>query len=249
MTSENSEKSSNTKGRRKKTKRKKERLPRKLIHIPNADKNFHESWEEGDDPLNFPHPFRLLLASGGRPNLRKTNTAKNVVLRQEPPFEIIHLLHCGGSVTKEWDDFNVNLLDEIPEPYDTEVFNPDKKTLLIIEDWNFRDGFSSSHKKRIDRIFGYTSTHQNCSIICTSQGFFAIPHIIRLMSNVIIVWKTKDMDSMETIRRRVDMKKDDWLHIFNTYIKEPHDFLLIDNTKNTPYPLRINGYKILKINY
>jgi len=235
--------------RNQKNKRKnKEKLPRTLLHIPNADKKFHESWEDGDDPLNFPHPFRCLLASGGRPNLRKTNTAKNIVLRQEPPFEVIHLLHCGGSNSKEWDDFNVNLLKEVPEPYDEKIFNPAKKTLLIIEDWNFKNE-KAANKKKFDRILGYTSTHQNVSVITTAQGFFSIPHMFRLMSNIICVWKTKDMDSLETMRRRVDMKKEDWLHIFNNFIIEPHDFLMIDNTKNTPYPLRINGYKVLKINY
>ena len=57
------------------------------------------------------------------------------------------------------------------------------------------------------------------------------------------------MDSLETIRRRVDMKKDDWLYIFNNFIKEKHDSLWIDNTKNTSYPLHVNGYQIIKINY
>ena len=235
--------------KRKVKKKPKSQLPKELIYIPNADKHFHEEWQDGDDALDFPHPFSCLLASGGKPNLRKTNTAKNIIVRQSPPFEKILLIHCGGRVTKEWGDFNAELLEEIPHPYDDEIFDPKVKTLLILEDLNFPDGFNEESRKRIDRIYGYTSTHQNLSIICTAQGFFSIPHMIRLMSNVIIVWKTQDMDSLETIRRRVDMKRPDWLYMFNNFIKKKHDSLWIDNTKNTPYPLRVNGYQIIKINY
>lgn len=236
----------------KKTKKKKKKsrpkLPKELLYIPNKDKAFHESWEEGDDALDFPHPVRILLASGGRPNLRKTNTLKNIIIRQDPPFQKIYLLHCGGSITKEYDDFNVHLLTELPEPYDEEIFDPLKKTLLILEDLNFKS-FDKRERKKVDRIYGYTSTHQNLSIMTTSQGFFQIPPMIRKMSNVIICWKTQDMDALEIIRRRVDIKKDDWRYIFDNYIKEKHDSLWIDNTKSSPYPLRVNGYQIIKINY
>ena len=223
-------------------------LPKELLYIPNKDKEFHESWQTTDDLLDFPHPVRILLASGGKPNLRKTNTLKNILVRQNPPFEKIYLIHCGGKVTEEYEDFNVELLTEIPTPYDKEIFDPLKKTLLILEDLNFKS-MGKQEMKNIDRIYGYTSTHQNLSIYTTSQGFFAIPHMVRLMSNVLILWRSADLDSMEIIRRRVDMTRDDWYYILNNYLKEPFDSLWIDNTKDSPAPLRINGYDIVKINY
>ncbi len=232
-----------------KKRKKRQRLPQELIYIPNADKKFHEKWEDGDDLLDFPHPVRILLASGGKPNLRKTNSLKNIICRQSPPFEKIYLIHCGGKITKEYEDFNVELLDEIPDPYDEEIFDPEKKTLLILEDLNFKDGFSRIQRKKIDRIYGYTSTHQNLSIMTTSQGFFAIPHMVRLMSNVLVLWRSADLDSMETIRRRVDLKKEDWYYILDNFLKKPYDSLWIDNTKNSPAPLRLNGYQIIKANY
>lgn len=228
--------------------KKKKYLPRELIYIPNQDKKFHESWANDDDPLDFPHPVRILLASGGKPNLRKTNTLKNIILRQNPPFQKILLLHCAGSASQEYEDFNAELLTEIPEPNDTEMFKPDKKTLLILEDLNFKE-MNKNERRRFDRIFGFTSTHLNVSIFTTSQGFFSIPPMIRKMSNVLIIWKTMDRDSMETIRRRVDIKKEDWHYILDEYLHAAHDSLWIDNTKKTPYPLRKNGYEIIKINY
>ena len=81
----------------KKNKRKnKVKLPKELIHIKNLDKSWHESWddkedENGLDILDFPHPFRMLLC--GKVNARKTNTIKNIIIRQNPPFENIYLFH------------------------------------------------------------------------------------------------------------------------------------------------------------
>lgn len=227
-------------------KKKKSLLPKELIHIPNADKKFHEEWDDNDDPLDFPHPVRILLASGGKPNLRKTNTLKNIIVRQQPPFEKIYLLHCGGAVTKEYDEFNAECLSEVPEPYDEELFDPDTKTLLVLEDLNY-GGMNRRDKGLLNRLYGYTSTHQNLSIMATSQGFFDIPPSIRRMSNVLIIWKPKDMDHLETLRRRVDMTKKDWNHIFEQYCHEPFDSIWIDDTKNSPHKLRLNGYKSINL--
>lgn len=225
-------------------KKKKSQLPKELIYIPNQDKSFHEKYEGDEDPLDFTHPVRILLASGAKPNLRKTNTAKNIVVRQQPPFERIYLIHCGGKVTKEYEDFNAELLEEIPEPYDTEVFDPKVKTLLILEDLNFRSK-SKKQLKNLDRLYGYTSTHQNLSIICCVQNFFSIPHGIRMMSNVFIVWKAIDRDQMEIIRRRLDCPKDKW-HGLLDLLKQPWDSLWFDFTSGTKYPIRINGYTIVE---
>lgn len=231
--------------KKKQRKRKNKRLPKELIHIKNKDKQFHEKWEDDDDMLNFCHPFRCLLASGGRPNLRKTNTLKNIIIRQDPPFERILLIHCGGKNSKEYDDFNVELLDDIPDPFDEEIFDPEVKTLLILEDCNYQS-MKRQELGKLQRIYAYTSTHQNLSICSTTQGFFLIPNFIRMMSNVIILWKAQDMDSMETIRRRCDFKKKHWEKLLKHLVK-PWDSLWFDNTKGTKYPIRKNGYEIIDI--
>lgn len=234
--------------RKKKKKQQKKKLPQELLFIENADKKWHEKWSDGDDLLDFPHPHRILLASGGRPNLRKTNTLKNIILRQWPPFEKIYLVHCGGTLTKEYDEFNAVLLDDIPCAYDGELFNVKKKNLLILEDLNFK-GMNKVQKKNLDRLYGYTSTHLSLSIYNTVQNFFNIDPVFRRMSNVLILWRTRDIDSMETLRRRADMKKEDWKFILDTYLKETFDSLWIDNTKKSIAPLRINGYDVVQINY
>lgn len=231
-----------------KSKKKKSRpnLPKELIYIPNADKDWHEEWDSSDNEADFPAPVRLLACSGGRPNMRKTNTLKNVIIRQCPAFEVIYIVHCGGELTKEYDEFNAICLDDLPDPCDKKLFDRKVKTLLVLEDLNF-EGMNRMQRKKLDRLYGFTSTHLNVSIFCTSQGFFAIPPLVRKMSNVLFIWKTLDMDSLETIRRRVDIPKDQWRYIFETYFKNPWDFLVVDNTKNTRWPLRMNLFEPIDV--
>ena len=54
--------------------------------------------------LNFPHPFRGVLL--GPPNCGKTTTVKNTLMRQEPPFKRMYIIHCDGEYTQEYDDVN-----------------------------------------------------------------------------------------------------------------------------------------------
>ena len=214
-----------------------------IIHIPNPEKKFHESWYKGRNKLNFPSPFRIFLASN-QPNMGKTNIIKNIIIRANPKFKKIYLFHIGGKYSKEYDDIDFELLDEIPEP-DDDIFDPKIKKLLIIEDKNFKF-MTKQDLFRLDRAYGFTSTHRNLNICCACQSFFSCPTSVREMSNVYILWKTRDLDSLKTIGRRVGLKKEEIYELMKQHLKEPRDSLWIDNTFNTPYKLRKNGFEIIK---
>ncbi len=217
--------------------------PDELIHIPNPEKTFHESWFDKRNKLNFPHPYRMLLLGGV--NMGKTNIIKNIVIRANPKFKEIFLYHCGGGYVKEYDDIDFTSIDEIPEPH-SELFDPKIKKLLIIEDKEYKY-MNKEELKRLDRAFGYVSTHRNLSVIATGQDFFNLPIPIRRMSNVFVLWKTKDTDSLKTIGRRVGLKKEEIQDLMINYLKEPRDSLWLDNTFNSPYKVRINGFKIINL--
>lgn len=215
--------------------------PNELLIIPNKEKSRHEKWYTGRNMLNFPAPYRMLLCSI-QPNLGKTNIVKNIILRTKPKFKRIMLLHCGNGVQTEYDDIDYECIDAIPE-INSDCFNEDKKTLLIIEDKNFKF-FDKDDLHRLDRLYGFTSTHSKsllCIIVC-SQSFMDVPPSVRRMSNVYVLWKTKDIDSMKTIGRRVGLLKEELLYLIRKYLKDVHDTLWIDCTKQSPYPLRLNGF-------
>jgi hypothetical protein len=83
--------------------------------------------------LNFPHPFRGVLL--GPPNCGKTTTVKNILMRQEPPFKRMYIIHCDGEYTQEYDDVNGVLLKTIPYP---EQWPGKDKTLVVVDDMELK---------------------------------------------------------------------------------------------------------------
>lgn len=218
-------------------------LPRQLIAIGNKDKAFHETWEDEDDrdPLNFPHPFRIIAA--GPPNVGKSTCVKNIILRANPPFEKVVIIHADHKETKEYEDLGehgVEMTSVIPEP---SGWDGTKKTLAVIDDIDV-SRLGKQQKMALDRLFGYVSTHKNTSVISCGQEFFAQPTTLRRCANVLIIWKSPDENNMRCIAVRVGLP--DLGGLMKKICPEYTDSLWFDTTQGTPYPLRKNGYVMLQ---
>jgi predicted AAA+ superfamily ATPase len=224
----------------KKKKRNPERMfPNVILPLPCADKGFHEKWFEGRNILNFPHPFRALMC--GIPNCGKSTMIKNIVIRTNPQYEKIIIIHGDPEGTLEYDDLDCELLDTIPS---TDEHDGEEKTLIILDDIEF-SSLSKIDLKNLDRLVGYDSTHKNISVMISSQDAFRLPSIVRRCANVMIVWKIKDKDNVAVLNRRLGLKKNVLFELFQKYLKKPTDSLCFDMTKNTPAPLRLNGFELL----
>lgn len=215
------------------------KFPKKIIVMKNKEKLNHEKWTPDRDMLNFPSPFRLLCLGGV--NSGKTLTIKNILARIDPVFKNIYLLHCGGEFTKEYDEIDYECLNEIPVPSDPR-FDGSEKSCIIIEDKSF-ENLTREQKKRLNRLFGYMSTHRNLSIILTSQNFFDVPASIRRMSNIYIIWQVRDADLLKTIGRRVNVSGPEMIELARQHFTAYTDSLWFDSTPHSPYPLRKNGYE------
>ncbi len=221
-------------------KRVKHRLPNEILALPNADKQFHEKWKKGRNALNIPHPFRCVLL--GPPNCGKGTLIKNLLLRAKPQFEELYVIHCDPDYTKEWDDLGAEIMGTIPAP---EEWEGKVKTLVILDDLEFK-GMSKDQKRCLDRLFGFVSTHKNISICLAAQDTFNVPPIVRRCSNLWILWRTPDLDSLAQTARKSGMSASSFNAIFNQLMCGTHDSLWIDMTSKTPYPLRKNGYQMIK---
>ena len=215
------------------------RLPNEILALPNADKLFHEKWKKGRNMLNIPHPFRCVAL--GPPNCGKGTIIKNLLLRAKPEFEEVFVIHCDPDYTKEWDDIGGEMMSEIPNPED---WKGEVKTLVILDDLEFK-GMSRDQKRNLDRLFGFVSTHKNISIVLAAQDTFNVPPIVRRCSNLWVLWKMNDMDSLSNTARKTGMSAQNFNTIFNELMMNNHDSLWIDTTAGTPYPLRKNGYTII----
>jgi ABC-type cobalamin/Fe3+-siderophores transport system ATPase subunit len=213
------------------------RLPNELLPLPNKDKEFHETWNDRRNPLNFPHPFRMCLL--GPPGVGKSTTVKNIILRSKPVFEEVFILHCDPGSTKEYDDIGGIFLDTIPNP---ESWEGKVKTLVIIDDMELKS-LPKEQMKNLDRLVGYVSTHKNISVCVCSQDPFNVPSIVRRCANIFVLWKGRDLDSMSATARKSGMPGKEMKTIFSQLMSGHRDSLWIDMTVNSPYPLRRNGFE------
>jgi hypothetical protein len=215
------------------------KLPKnQLVFLKNKDKDFHEKWYQGRNLLNIPHPFRALLF--GSPNSGKTNMIFNLIMRANPPFQKIYILHPDPD-SKEYSvlDDNCVMLNEIPE---IDFCDPDCKNLLIVDDIELKT-LKKQEKARLDRICSYSSTHRNLSICCTSQDCFNVPPTIRRSANIFFLYKNvPDLSSLATVASRTGLNSTQLFNIFSL-CDNIRDCLCIDLTPNSPARLRLNGFK------
>ncbi len=217
------------------------RLPDKIIALPNADKKFHESWNDKREKLNFPHPYRACIL--GRCGCGKTTVVKNILLRAKPCFKELVVIHCDSEYTKEYDDIeNKEILDEIPAPEDWEG---EVKTLVVLDDLEYKT-MKKEQKHNLDRLFGYCSTHKNISVLLCAQDGFNVPPSVRRCCDLCILWKSNDLDTMANIARKSGLNKKDFVSLFSL-LTEYRDSLWLDMTGGgkSPYPIRKYGFELI----
>lgn len=176
------------------------------------------------------------------PNVGKTTIVKNLILRAKPQFEKVFVIHCDPDYTQEYDDVGAEMLEEIPAPNEWEG---DCKTLVVLDDLEFKT-MNKPQRKNLDRLFGFVSTHKDISVILCSQDPFNVPPIVRRCSNLWVLWKLNDLDALATCARKTGMKSHSFNSIFNQLMLKSKDSLWLDMTTNTPYPMRKNGYTLIK---
>ena len=131
------------------------KLPNEIIPLPNPDKEFHESWNKSRNMLNIPHPFRAVML--GPPNVGKTTIVKNLLLRADPPFQEVIVIHCDSGYTQEYDDLgaNVEIMDTIPSP---EEWQGKVKSLVVLDDLEFK---TMNKEQRRNLVF-YSKQYNVC---------------------------------------------------------------------------------------
>lgn len=217
-------------------------LPDRILPLHNADKSFHETWYPGRNLLDIPHPFRMLLAS--KPNSGKSTLIKNILMRValgKRPFKRIVVVHCDPNATMEYKEVESTLLEEIPPP---DSFDSHAKTAVILEDLDYV-GMSQTQRGRLERLYGYVSTHKNVSVFLTAQDPFRVPVTVRRCSNVFVLWPSRDLDMIRSLARKTGVSSHALMTMFDTKCKKPHDHLWFDFTPGSPAKFRKNGYEII----
>lgn len=234
------------------------KLPDEIIPFHSSDKRLEEVWYEGRNPGNIPSPFRALLL--GPPHSGKTCLAKNLILKQDPPFAEIYIIHEDAGQddnechTSEWDDIDPTLImgDAPSLGFWNAIImkdDPDKppvKRLVIVDDLELR-GVGKERLRNISTLMRYCSSHKGFSVIINYQNFFGLEPCIKKFSNLFLVWRPHARNEIALIENRVGLPKDTLKELFKMSKQDPHTFITIDLTKRSPYPLRMGLWDMVDI--
>jgi hypothetical protein len=226
------------------------RMPNELIVFPNDDKKFDERWEPGRSIANFPRPFRMCNIAGV--SCGKTNLTKNIICHASPQYDRICLIHLDPE-TLEYDDLDLPDEDIFMEIPDIEEFNPPEPddpnepqepyfTLIIIEDMSFKKGSCDD----LSKLFRYISSHKLVSVILNFQRFTDIPLIARNLTNVFNIYKVDDLNQADIIGKRIGFQKGQMADMCEQLFTSKYDFLTVDRSIDTPYPLRLSLFKPIR---
>lgn len=214
--------------------------PNKLTVIKNADKGFHEKWDDDRSLGNIPHPFRCLCI--GPPNCGKTGVAVNLFLRQKPHFTRLIVVHIDKDFSAEWDLCDpTELTDTVPDFRD---IDGKEKTLIVFEDYEFSH-LSKKDLALVSRLWGYCSTHKNTSIIACQQDPSVLPAIMRRLSNVFILWPAIDISILDRYGTKMGLLKGELALLIRKHCKEQWDGIWLDNTKGTRAKVRLNCFTVI----
>lgn len=250
-------------------------LRHKISVFKNPDKESHEAWNdiyevktydtEGkaikgddgkyvmvkftrrDDLMCFPGPWKCLVT--GPPGVGKSNIVINMVAHAYPMFKRVILVHPDDD-SHEYDRLDPGL-ERVKDVPDWRSFKGQEKTCIIIEEMSYinikKDGLAN-----LERLFAYTASHHNISIVMTAQNFGRIPIDVRRMMNIFVVAKGVDMRQTQDMSQKIGFEPDVVMKLLaqlrdvDKAGNPVHDFLWIDRTKGTMAPLRRNCYTVIK---
>jgi len=222
------------------------KLERKIVKLPNPvkDKFVKEKWTKGRNLALFPHPTRIIFC--GNVGTGKTTTAMNVFLAHQSsnrPFEELYIATCTTDNLEYQRLEPTAVMSVLPDPT---TFDIKKKTLLIIDDFEFAK-MNKRDANLISTLFRYTSSHCNLSIYLCFQSFFNIPSICRKLSTVYVLWKPRSKLELTLMANRAGIDVDILRQMFNEICQSHYDSITIDHTVRTPAKFRLNIYNKLLI--
>jgi len=169
--------------------------------------------------------------------------AANAPLRKSWSFTAIRRIHESMTCWHRNYGATSLLRGDIPAPED---FDSTKKTLCILEDLNYLN-MGKEQKGRLERLFGYASTHKNVSCMLTAQDPFRILPTVRRCTNLFVLWNNSDGDMLRVLARKMSLPSDTLQTILQHQCSGAHDSLWLDFTANTPAQIRKNGYELVSV--
>jgi hypothetical protein len=218
------------------------KLPNKIVPLVSDDKTDHESWYPNRNLLDFPSG-NLCIAIVGPRNSGKTTIIKNILAHKL--YDSGYLCHFDSD-SSDYVDADIDIMENGYIPSNDEIPKEGKK-VLIIEDIP-HVGLDKQSKNNLLGLIKYACSHKLLDIIYTAHDLTTgVPVELRRMFNVFIIYRMPDLSAIRIAGDKVGISSSDFQKLFQKFIKNPHDNICIDLTKNSPAPLRYNLFNKIKV--
>ena len=199
-----------------------------------------------DPKLNL--PFRMLIIEGS--GAGKTQTLMNLIRVMNGTFNNIHI------ITKNKDESLYNYLESkvdtglsITEGIDSAPNLDDfdkKEQILIVMD----DLVLEKNQKQLKQYF-IRARKLNCSLVYLSQSYFAVPKMIRMNLNYLIIKQLNTLQDLFRMMREYSLgvSKDVLVDLYQHSIQDnKQDFLLVDLDSEPKDRFRFNFLDVYDLN-
>ena len=194
-------------------------MPKKFL-LQSHNPNFK------DHKLNL--PFRMLIIGGS--GAGKTQTLMNLIRIMNGTFNNIHI------ITKNRDEPLYNYLESkvdtglsITEGIDSapnlDDFFKKEQSLIVMDDLVLE-----KNQKQLEQYF-IRARKLNCSLVYLSQSYFAVPKMIRMNLNYLIIKRLNTLQDLFRMMREYSLgvSKDVLVDLYQHSIQDnKQDFLLVD---------------------
>ena len=214
-------------------------MPKKFLlqsHNPNIK----------DHKLNL--PFRMLIIGGS--GAGKTQTLMNLIRIMNGTFNNIHI------ITKNRDEPLYNYLESkvdtglsITEGIDSapnlDDFDKKEQSLIVMDDLVLE-----KNQKQLEQYF-IRARKLNCSLVYLSQSYFAVPKMIRMNLNYLIIKRLNTLQDLFRMMREYSLgvSKDVLVDLYQHSIQDnKQDFLLVDLDSEPKDRFRFNFLDVYDLN-
>ena len=169
-----------------------------------------------------------LLYHGFKNKLTKENIASVLLTQNEfkgVPIPILFKRYA--ELHQQTGDITVTLTDKINELTPPEQLNKNKKNLII-----FDDCITQKNQNVLGSFFN-KGRHNSCNSIYLSQSYFDLDRMIRLNSNMLVLFKLSQRNKTDVFNSAVGtiMDKNEFYTLADNVWSKKHSYIVIDRDR------------------
>jgi Tfp pilus assembly ATPase PilU len=199
-----------------------------------------------DHKLNL--PFRMLIIGGS--GAGKTQTLMNLIRVMNGTFNNIHIITKNKAeplyeYLESKVDTGLTITEGIDSAPNLDEFDKKEQTLIVMDDLVLE-----KNQKQLEQYF-IRARKLNCSLVYLSQSYFAVPKMIRMNLNYLIIKRLNTLQDLFRMLREYSLgvSKDVLVDLYQHSIQDnKQDFLLVDLDSEPKDRFRFNFLDVYDLN-